>query len=92
MVNMKSFKSEFGMEIGSESEQADRESNITSMVQLGSIGGALLAFILCDKIGRVRSLQALCLLWLAGFIMVVTSHGSIGQILAGRFIAGLGIG
>jgi len=92
MVGMKSFKHEFAMGKGTEDEQANRESNITSMVQLGSIAGALLAFVLCDKIGRVRSLQALCVLLLAGFIIVVTSYGSIGQILAGRFIAGTGIG
>lgn len=92
MVGMKSFKHEFPMEQGTKDEQANRESTITSMVQLGSIAGALLAFVLCDKIGRVRSLQALCSLWLVGFILVVTSYGSLGQILAGRFIAGTGIG
>ncbi|UZP43416.1 hypothetical protein NXS19_011232 [Fusarium pseudograminearum] len=92
MVSLKSFKSEFDLDAGSEHHQAQVESNITSMVQIGSIAGSLLAFFMCDKIGRVRSLQILCLLWLVGFIIVVTSHGSVGQILAGRFIAGLGIG
>lgn len=92
MVGMKSFKEEFGMEVGGKEEEANRESNITSMVQLGSIAGALLAFVLCDKIGRVRSLQVLCALWLAGFIIVITSYGSVPQILGGRFVAGLGIG
>ncbi|CAJ2502681.1 Uu.00g100750.m01.CDS01 [Anthostomella pinea] len=92
MITLQSFKNEFPLDEGSASEQANRESNITSMVQLGSIVGALLAFLLCDRLGRVRSLQVLCVLWLAGFIIVVTSYGSIGQILAGRFIAGLGIG
>jgi len=92
MVTLKSFQEEFGLDHGSEEHQAQVESNITSMVQIGSIAGSLLAFFLCDKIGRVRSLQFLCLLWLVGFIIVVTSHGSVGQVLAGRFIAGLGIG
>jgi sugar porter (SP) family MFS transporter len=92
MVNLKSFKEEFDLDAGSEHHQAQVESNITSMVQIGSIAGSLLAFFICDKIGRVRSLQVLCVLWLVGFIIVVTSHGSVGQILAGRFIAGLGIG
>ncbi|KAM0499061.1 hypothetical protein ACHAP8_005765 [Fusarium lateritium] len=92
MVSLKSFKSEFDLDAGSEHHQAQVESNITSMVQIGSIAGSLLAFFICDKIGRVRSLQVLCLLWLVGFIIVVTSHGSVGQVLAGRFIAGLGIG
>lgn len=92
MITLKSFKDEFPLEVGSASEIANRESNITSMVQLGSIGGALLAFILCDRIGRVRSLQALTFLWAIGFVIVITSFGNIGQILAGRLIAGLGVG
>ncbi|CAI7583453.1 unnamed protein product [Penicillium bialowiezense] len=92
MVSLKSFKDEFPLEVGSPSEIANRESNITSMVQLGSIGGALLAFILCDRIGRVRSLQALTFLWAIGFVIVITSFGNIGQILAGRLVAGLGVG
>ncbi|KAK8079397.1 Major facilitator superfamily domain- general substrate transporter [Apiospora hydei] len=92
MVSLKSFSSEFGMKVGTEDEQENRKSNITSMVQLGSIIGALLAFLLCDRIGRIRSLQSLCVLWLVGFVIVITSHGSVGQIIAGRFIAGLGIG
>ncbi|KAL4913662.1 general substrate transporter [Aspergillus aurantiobrunneus] len=92
MVSLQSFKNEFPLEQGSEQEQADRLSNITSMVQLGSIVGAFFAFVVCDKVGRVRSLQILCFLWLLGFIIVVVSYGSISQILAGRFIAGVGIG
>lgn len=92
MVSLKSFKDEFRLEDGSEGHQANMLSNITSMVQLGSIVGAFLAFILCDKLGRVRTLQTLSLLWLVGFIIVVVSEGNVNQILAGRFIAGLGIG
>lgn len=92
MVTLKSFVNEFHLKEGSAEHQAQVTSNITSMVQLGSIVGALLAFLLCDNIGRIRSLQTLCGLWLLGFIIVITSQGSIPQILGGRFIAGLGIG
>ncbi|OJJ07809.1 hypothetical protein ASPVEDRAFT_107389, partial [Aspergillus versicolor CBS 583.65] len=92
MTSLQSFKDEFRLEEGSEGHQANVLSNITSMVQLGSIAGSLLAFLICDRLGRVRSLQVLCLLWLVGFIIVVVSHGNVPQILAGRFIAGLGIG
>lgn len=92
MITLQSFKSEFPLDVGSKDDIADRESNITSMVQLGSIPGALLAFFLSDRIGRVRSLQVLTLLWAIGFVIVITSSGSIGQIIGGRFVAGLGIG
>ncbi|KAK9350680.1 hypothetical protein V1523DRAFT_458027 [Lipomyces doorenjongii] len=92
MVNMASFKTQFHLDKGSKSHIENQVSNITFMVQLGSIGGSLLAFILCDKIGGVRSLQALTLLWAIGFVIAITSQNSIPQVLGGRFLAGLGIG
>ncbi|KAK9384275.1 general substrate transporter [Lipomyces mesembrius] len=92
MVSMASFSSEFNINHGTATQIANRTSNITSMVQLGSIGGALLAFVLLDWIGRVRSLQVLCILYASGFAIVVGSFGNLGQLLAGRCIAGLGVG
>lgn len=31
---------------------ASKIGNITAMVQIGSVGGALIAFVFCDKIGE----------------------------------------
>jgi MFS family permease len=62
------------------------------MVHIGSIPGALIAFILCERIGLLWSMRQLCLLWLTGVIIVITSTGNLGQLYAGRFIMGLGIG
>jgi len=62
------------------------------MVHIGSIPGALIAFILCEKIGLLWSMRQLCLLWLAGVVVVITSTGNLGQLYAGRFIMGMGIG
>lgn len=87
MITLKSFKDEFPFEKGTLNEIANRES----MVRLGSIGGALLAFLLANRVGRVRSLLMLTLLWIIGFVVVIMSFESIGQIVARRFIAGLGI-
>nr|SIP56032.1 putative Sugar Porter [Yarrowia yakushimensis] len=75
----------------SASQQADELSNITAMVQIGSVGGALIAMFVQDKIGRIKCLQEMLILWSVGVIIEVTSY-SQGQLLAGRFIAGLGIG
>lgn len=72
-------------------EQANRKSTITSMVQLGSIGGALIAFYLSDKLGRIRACQQLCLVWALGAAIYISST-SLGQLYAGRLIMGLGIG
>jgi sugar porter (SP) family MFS transporter len=88
-----SFKNHFGLDDPTKSASylKNRQSNITSMVQLGSILGALIASYTVDKFGRVRTLQALCLVWAIGAIIQITS-GPIGQLYAGRFIEGIAIG
>lgn len=62
------------------------------MVQIGSVGGALIAFVFCDKIGRIWATRELCSVWIIGVIVFVTANGNYGQVLAGRFVMGLGIG
>jgi MFS family permease len=78
----------------SKEEQAQLLGNITSMVQMGSIFGALVAFYITDKIGRLWATRELCFCWIVGATIFLTSSltGSIGQVYAGRFIAGIGIG
>lgn len=90
------FIRKFGLEDESKSEHEKAEllSNITSMVQMGSILGALIAFALTDKIGRLWATRQLCTVWVIGISIFLASSatGSIGMIYAGRFIAGVGIG
>lgn len=64
------------------------------MVQLGSIFGALFAFPITDRIGRLWAVRELCLVWVTGIAIFLgaAAHGSLGMVYAGRFIAGLGIG
>lgn len=62
------------------------------MVHIGSIPGAIIAFLFCERVGMLWSMRQLCLLWLVGVVIVITADGRIGQIYAGRFISGLGIG
>lgn len=59
------------------------------MVQLGSIAGALFAFIIADRIGRIWATRVLCTLWIIGISMFMGNQGSLGLVYAGRFIAGL---
>jgi len=90
------FKNKFGLNDHrkSEHEIAELLSNITSMVQMGSILGALIAFFITDRIGRIWATRQLCLVWIIGITIFLTASktGSVGQIYAGRFIAGVGIG
>ncbi|KAI4753149.1 MFS quinate transporter [Aureobasidium sp. EXF-3400] len=95
-TSQKSFVTQFGLKNKNltANEQANLLSNITSMVQLGSIFGALFAFSITDRIGRLWAVRELCLVWVAGISIFLgaAAHGSIGMVYAGRFIAGLGIG
>ncbi|KAF2860587.1 general substrate transporter [Piedraia hortae CBS 480.64] len=92
-----SFKRLFGLdEAGglSKHQQADRLGNITSMVQMGSIAGALIGFATTDKLGRLWATRQLCVWWVVGIIIFVCAgiKGNLGMVYAGRFIAGVGIG
>ena len=91
-----SFKKLYGLDDKSltEAEHADLLGNITGMVQMGSILGALIAFYITDKIGRLWATRELCLCWVTGIVMFLCSsiNGSLGLLYAGRFIAGIGIG
>lgn len=97
-ASLPSFQRHFGLgeySNMSESEEADLLGNITSMVQMGSILGALIAFAITDKIGRLWATRQLCFLWVTGiaiFIASASSSGKISMLYAGRFIAGMGIG
>lgn len=48
--------------------------------------------MLCDRIGRLWATRQLCALWILGVVVFLTNGGRLGQVYAGRFIAGLGIG
>ncbi|OAA63133.1 Sugar/inositol transporter [Cordyceps fumosorosea ARSEF 2679] len=75
-------------------QKANIKANVSSMVQLGSVAGAMIAFIVCDRIGRIQATRFLCMLWILGIVvfMIGGVNGNLGAIYAGRFIAGLGVG
>lgn len=89
----KSFKHQFGLDDKSKSEHqiADLTSNITSMVQLGSVAGAMIAMYTNDKLGRLNAMRESCIVWIVGVIIQITSN-EVGQLYAGRLIEGLAIG
>ncbi|OKL60051.1 hypothetical protein UA08_04973 [Talaromyces atroroseus] len=90
--NSKDFQNYIHYESYSKVEQTNIKGNVTAMVQIGSIGGALFAFLVCDRIGRIWATRELCLIWLAGIAIFMGNGGSLGAVYAGRFIAGLGVG
>ncbi|KAI5200116.1 putative quinate permease [Aureobasidium subglaciale] len=91
----KHFQHALGLDKLDTVDLAQVKANVSAMVQIGSVGGALLAFVLADRIGRLWATRQLCLVWMLGIVIFMTSTvggGRLGQVYAGRFIAGLGIG
>ncbi|PYH95575.1 quinate permease [Aspergillus ellipticus CBS 707.79] len=92
-VAEQSFINQFHLEADylSASQKANRLSNITSMVHIGSLPGAIVAFVCSERIGMLWTTRQCCLLWIIGSVIFITSQ-NLGQVYAGRFIMGLGIG
>ncbi|KAJ6789786.1 hypothetical protein PWT90_02336 [Aphanocladium album] len=92
--NSDDFKKVIGYNHLDDVGKANIKANVSSMVQLGSVGGAMMAFLVCDRIGRIQATRFLCTLWIVGIIifMIGGVYGNLGAIYAGRFIAGLGVG
>lgn len=86
----KHFQKSLGLNKLNPVEFANVKGNVSAMVQIGSVAGAALAFVLADRIGRLWATRQLCILWILGIVIFLTNRGSLGQVYAGRFIAGLG--
>lgn len=94
VVDLPSFIKEYQLHASylSAAARASRLSNVTSMMHLGSLPGGLLAFFSTHWIGPLWTMRQLCLLWIIGVVVFITSAGNMGQLIAGRFIMGMGVG
>ena len=90
--NTKAFQHLLGFDELNEKAYANVKGNVSAMVQIGSVGGALLASLTADRIGRLRATRQLCVLLILGIVIFMANGGTLGQVYAGRFIAGLSIG
>ncbi|EIT81642.1 putative transporter [Aspergillus oryzae 100-8] len=90
--NSKDFQTTIHYDSYSKVEQTNIKANVSAMVQIGSVGGALFAFLVCDRIGRLWATRQLCVLWIVGIAIFMGANGNLGAIYAGRFVAGLGVG
>ncbi|KAI1637898.1 general substrate transporter [Biscogniauxia mediterranea] len=88
----KDFQNTINYSSYSKVEQTNIKANVSAMVQIGSVGGALFAFLICDRIGRIWATRQLCVIWILGMAIFMGHNGSLGAVYAGRFIAGLGVG
>ncbi|KAK6075040.1 hypothetical protein SCUP234_07528 [Seiridium cupressi] len=90
--NSKDFQNSINYSSYSKQDQTNIKANVSAMVQIGSVGGALFAFLICDRIGRIWATRELCLVWIVGIAIFLGNNGNLGAVYAGRFIAGLGVG
>ncbi|KAL8897250.1 MAG: hypothetical protein Q9207_007309 [Kuettlingeria erythrocarpa] len=68
-----------------------RDSLITSILSAGTFFGAIIAGDLADFIGRRLTIISGCAIFIIGVILQTASAG-LGLIVAGRLIAGFGVG
>lgn len=82
-------KRDFGLKGASQSTLDAFSANIVSLLQAGCFFGCLIAAPMGDKFGRKISLIITGLVFEAGSVMQVASHGSTPVMFAGRAIGGL---
>ncbi|CDS82335.1 related to Quinate permease [Sporisorium scitamineum] len=87
MISQKTFEKNFGIPA-----KSSKESNVTAMVQLFSVLGAILGYPICERLGRVRGAQIACILVLLGSVLWAGSNGHYAMLLVARAIAGVGVG
>lgn len=87
-----SFRRDFGLADVTKTARDTLQGNIVSTFQAGCFFGALLTFPLAEKIGRKRAIMWSSLVFCVGGTLMTAANGKIAMIVAGRAVAGLGIG
>lgn len=77
---------------GSKHDLVQLKANITSFGVLGAAFGAILALLVTDRIGRLRTWQAFMATWMSGFFITTFASGILGLLLFSRLLSGLGAG
>ena len=77
---------------GSEQTSNSRlQGTVVALYTLGCFFGALSCISLGDRLGRIRTIRLGCVITIIGAILQASSY-SLGQLIVGRLVAGLGFG
>ncbi|KAK0610525.1 general substrate transporter [Bombardia bombarda] len=89
-----SFTKEFDFASYSPGALALLQSNIVSVYQAGAFFGSLFAYVTSYFLGRRKSLFIFALVFILGAGIMLAANGArgIGPIIAGRVLAGVGVG
>lgn len=87
---MQQFKDDF---CGGVTCESSRSGILVSILSLGTLAGALFGTPVADYIGRKGGIISMSIIFLVGVVVQLTTTGpSIKHLLAGRFVAGIGVG
>ncbi|KAG4029035.1 hypothetical protein MFRU_018g01400 [Monilinia fructicola] len=96
VLALQSFRGDFGLPLETTgfggSKNAEVASNVVSLLTAGCFFGSIAAAFCSDRFGRRYSLLGFTAVFLVGAAVQTSASHSIGQIYAGRVIAGLGVG
>ena len=67
------------------------QGTVVALYTLGCFFGSLSCIYLGDRLGRIRTIQLGCIVTMIGAILQASSF-SLGQLIVGRLVAGLGFG
>lgn len=87
-----SFRRDFGLAGVTKTARDTLQGNIVSTFQAGCFFGALITFPLAEKIGRKKAIMYSAAVFCVGGTLMTAAHGKIAMLIAGRAVAGLGIG
>jgi MFS family permease len=88
-----SFVKEFGFKALDAHHLANIKANIVSVYQAGAFFGSLLAYGSAFFLGRRQSLWVFSVVFMIGAgVMLIAKNGDLAPILAGRVLAGIGVG
>lgn len=76
---------------GASDEIANQKGSIVSVSNFGGILGCLVAILICDRIGRKRTLMIALVIWIIGAAVEITSYKT-STLQIGRFIVGITLG
>ncbi|KAK3717210.1 hypothetical protein LTR37_005919 [Vermiconidia calcicola] len=77
---------------GAEALTSPHQSLIVSILSCGTFFGAIIAGDISDMIGRKWTIIAGCVIYIIGVVIQIAMTNGLGMIVAGRLIAGLGVG
>ncbi|ETW76260.1 MFS sugar transporter [Heterobasidion irregulare TC 32-1] len=69
-----------------------RQSVVVALLSAGCFAGALLGVPTADFLGRRGAIFMVSVIFIVGVIVQIAPTGNLGAFIAGRFVAGLGVG